>query len=90
MPWWCGCRTAVRLTSSAISQAQKQGFELAHPQIYIIYELFEFMKGPVLLTQNGKISMSDNRITGRSLREDPPLMMLQKPEILSHTNDSLQ
>jgi hypothetical protein len=29
-PWWCVCRRALRLTKSAPTQAQIQGFELAH------------------------------------------------------------
>ena len=40
-PWWCGCRRAGRLTNSATTQAQIQGFELAHPNIYPTYELQE-------------------------------------------------
>ena len=39
------------LTNSASTQAQIQGSELAHPNIYPIYELLEFMKGPALQTQ---------------------------------------
>ena len=39
------------LTSSDTSQAQIQGFELAHPNIYPINELLECMKGLVLLIQ---------------------------------------
>ena len=38
--------------SSATTQAQIQGFELAHPKIYIIHELLEHMKGPVLMIQS--------------------------------------
>jgi hypothetical protein len=38
---------------------------LAHPNIYPIYELLEFMKNPVLLTQTHMISMTqeNNRIS---------------------------
>ena len=37
-PWWCRC-AANRLTCSAITLAQIQGSELAHPKIYIICDL---------------------------------------------------
>ena len=57
VPWWSGCRRAGRLTN--LAKAQEQGFELDYPHIYIICELFEFMKGPVLLIQSCKISMSE-------------------------------
>ena len=36
------------LTNSATTQAQIQGFELAHLNIYLIYELLELMKGRFL------------------------------------------
>jgi hypothetical protein len=43
------------------SQAQIQGFELAHPNIYLIMEC---MKGLVLQIQNYRISMAqDNRLS---------------------------
>jgi hypothetical protein len=48
LPWWCGYRRAVGLTNLATTQAQIQSFELAHPNIYLIYELLEHMKGLVL------------------------------------------
>lgn len=35
-PGWCGYRRAGRLTSSDISQARIQGFELIHPNLYFI------------------------------------------------------
>ena len=44
-PWWWGCRSAGRLTNSATTQAQIQDFELAHPNIYPMYDLPECMKG---------------------------------------------
>ena len=76
-PWWCGCRRAGRLTNSATIQAQIQGFELAHPNIYPIYELLECMKGLVLQIQNYRISMTqgNNRISKRSPSEDPVLIV---------------
>lgn len=46
--WWCGYRRVRRdrgLTSSNHSQAQIQGFEMAHPNVYHIYKLLEHMQG---------------------------------------------
>ena len=76
-PWWCGCRRAGRLTNSATTQAQIQGFELAHPNIYPIYELLECVKVPVLQIQNYRISMTqgNDRISERSPSEVPVLMV---------------
>ena len=56
------------LTSSDTSQAQIQGFELAHPNIYPINELLECMKGLVLQIQNPRVSMTqgNNRLSKRS------------------------
>ena len=67
-----------------------EGFESAHPIIYIICELLERVKGPVLQPQSCRISMTqgNNRITGRSPSEDPVLMVSQKPEAWNQTNDS--
>jgi hypothetical protein len=42
--WWWEFRRAGGLTNSATTQAQIQGFELADPNIYPIYELLELMK----------------------------------------------
>ena len=47
-PWGWECRRAGRLTNSAITQDQVQGFDLAHPNIYLIYELLKYVKGLVL------------------------------------------
>jgi hypothetical protein len=54
-----------------------QGFELVHPNISLIYELLELMKGPMLQIQSCKISMTqdNNRIINRSSGEDPVLMV---------------
>jgi hypothetical protein len=53
-----------RLTNSATTQAQIQGFEQAYENIYNIYELLEHMKGLFLQKQSCRISMiqSNNRI----------------------------
>lgn len=69
-------RIASRLTSSATIQVHIRGFELAHPNIYPIYELLEHVKGPVLQIQSFRISMTqgNNRITKRSPGEDTVLV----------------
>ena len=73
-------------------QAQIQGFELAHTKIYIICELLEHIKGPVLLIQSCRISMTqgNNRMPQRSPSEDPILMVQQKPETSNQTNGTMQ
>ena len=64
------------LTSSDTSQAQIQGFELAHPNIYPINELLECMKVLVLQIQKYRIFMTqgNNRISKRSPSEVPVLI----------------
>ena len=64
-PWWHGCKRAGGLTCSVTSQVQIQGFEWAHPNIYPIYHLLEYMKGLVLQIQSCRISMTqgNNRIS---------------------------
>ena len=56
---------AGRLTSSATTQAQIQGFELAQPNIHPICELLECVKGPVPEIQSCRIFMTpyNNRIS---------------------------
>jgi hypothetical protein len=63
---WSECGRAVRLTSSEASEAQIQGFELAHLNTY---ELLEHMKGPVPQVQSYRISMTqgDSRMSKRNL-----------------------
>ena len=80
---WRWCQHS--LTSSATTQVQIQGSEMAHPKIYITEEWLGHMKGPVLLFQSCRISMTqgNNRLIGRSPGEDSTLMV-------SQTNDSLQ
>ena len=64
------------LSSSDTSQAQIQVFELAHPNIYPIYELLELMKGPILQIQNYRISIIkvNNKISERSLIKVPKMI----------------
>ena len=46
--WLCGHKRAVVPSSSAITQAQIQDFEVVHPNLYPIYELLECKKGQSL------------------------------------------
>jgi hypothetical protein len=50
---------------------------LVHPNIHLIYELLEHMKGPILQIQSCRISMAqgNNQITERSPGDDPVLIM---------------
>ena len=59
LSWWCdgGVRRASRLTNSATIQAYIQRFELAHPNIYLMYELLEHMKEPILQIQSCRSTM---------------------------------
>jgi hypothetical protein len=43
-PWWYGSWRIGRLTNLASTQAQIQGFELAHLIIYPVYDLLEHVK----------------------------------------------
>ena len=65
------------LTSSATTQVQIQGYELADLNIHPIYELLEHMKGQDLQIQRYRIFMtqSTNRIPKKSPREDPVLIV---------------
>lgn len=47
-------RTVGGLTNSATTEDQIQGFELAHPNIYPIYELLKCMKEQVLQNQSSE------------------------------------
>jgi hypothetical protein len=53
------------LINSATTQAHIQGFELADPNIYLIYELLERVKWLVLKIQSCRISMTqgNNKVT---------------------------
>jgi hypothetical protein len=77
---------AGRLTNSALSQ----GFELACPNIYLLYELLELVKESILHIQSCRISMTqgNNRVSERSAGENPVLIMRWKPEASNQTSDS--
>lgn len=64
--------------------------ELTHPQIYITVKQLGYKKGPVLLIQGCRISMTQgsNVMTRRSPGERS--LVSQKPEISVQTDDSLQ
>ncbi|MEJ1279312.1 ST8 alpha-N-acetyl-neuraminide alpha-28-sialyltransferase 3 [Cricetulus griseus] len=68
---------AGRLTNPATTQAQNQHNELAHPNIHLIYELLEHVKGPDLQIQSCRMSTTqDNKkISRRSPSEGPVLIM---------------
>lgn len=68
------------------------GFELAQLKFYSICELLQFMKGPVLMIQSGRLSMTrnDKMITGRSCCDHPIWIVSQKLETSNKNNGSLQ
>lgn len=66
--------------NSATIQTHIQGFQLAHPNIYLpIYDLLGCIKGLALWSQLSK----------RSFDEGPVLMVYKKPEASNQTNDSV-
>ena len=71
-PWQCRYKRTGGLTNSAISQTQIQGVKLAHPNIYLIYDLLELLKESVLQILNFLVSMtqSNNNIFARSHSKD--------------------
>lgn len=83
---------AGELTSTATTQAQNQGYELAHANTHPIYELVEHVEGMDLQIQSYRISstQSSNGISKRSPRQGPVLIVKQKPEALSQINSTLQ
>lgn len=64
------------MTNSATIQIQIQDFELAHPNIYPIYELLEHAKEQLLQIQSCRVSMaqSNNRVSEKSSCEDAVLI----------------
>lgn len=54
-------RESYILTSPATMQAQIQGSEMTYSKICIIYKWFGHVKGPVLLIQSCRISMTGNQ-----------------------------
>lgn len=82
--WQCGEEKAIGLTSSATAQGQIQGSEMAHGKFYIISKWVGCLKGPDLLLQSRRISMTQGNY--RSPEEDPVSMVSQKLEVLNPTN----
>jgi hypothetical protein len=72
-PWKCGHRRDGWLTNSATTQAQIQSFGLDHAVIYPIDELLE-------LSCRISMTQGNNRMSEKSLSEDPVLVEQQKPE----------
>jgi hypothetical protein len=77
------------LISSAMTQAQIQGSELAYPKIYHLLLVGIWGRAsPAVPMLQVFMTQSNNRITG-SPNEDPILMLSQKTETLNQTNNSL-
>lgn len=59
-------RESWQSTNPAPTQAQKQSYELADPNIHRTYEMLEHVKGMNLQIQNSRIVMAqDNRLYQR-------------------------
>ena len=58
---------------------------MAHPNIHLICDLLEHVKGLVLQTQSCRISTAqgNSRIAKRSSNEGPEARVWQKPEVLN-------
>ena len=67
LPWGCRCGRAGGLANSATTQAQIQGFELAHPSIYLICELLD-QEGAGPIHQSCRISMTQGNKSNDSLQ----------------------
>lgn len=78
------------MTSSAATQVYIQGFELARPIIYAVYDLLESVKGLVLRNHGCGISKTrgSSRVSEGSSSEDPVLMVSWRPGALSLTNNT--
>lgn len=79
--WVRECRWADQLRHL---QAQIQGIELVHLNIYLIDEQLERMKGPAPQIQNYRLSVTqgNTRRAERSPSEVPVLIGQRKPEAL--------
>lgn len=80
------------MTSSVTTQAHILGLELAHPNIYTIYDLLESVKGLVLQNGSHRVFMTwgSNTIFKRSFHESPVMVVCHRAEVLKQTDDSLQ
>ena len=84
--WRCGCGISS-------TNRKAQGLWVVPPQKSTSsVNCWECVNGPILLIQSPMICMTkgNHRVAGRSPHENPILIMLQKPEALKQTNDSLQ
>lgn len=65
---------------SVTTQAQIQGYELAHSNINSIYELLEHIMGPDMQIQSYRISVTqgNNMISNCSPYKNPELIVKQK------------
>lgn len=84
--------STIELNNSATTQAQKQGFELAHPNNYPMNELLELGKSLLLQNQSCRISNTQGniRISKKKPSEDSVLTVEQRPETWNQTNILLQ
>lgn len=78
------------MTSSDAAQAQIQGFELSHPNIYPIHELPGCMKGLLLHNYRIFIMHINNNISKRSSSEVPGSIESRKPGVSYQTSEPLQ
>ncbi|KAL6041268.1 hypothetical protein STEG23_022974 [Scotinomys teguina] len=72
----------MKKANTAATQAQNKDYELVHPNIYLIYELLEQVKGMNLQIQNSSISTTqdNNRISKKGPNESLLSVVQQKPE----------
>ena len=82
---------AVQSQQPRYHQIHTQGFELALPKIYSIYNLIHDMKSHIVWNQSHRIFMTQGkcRIVKRSFSECPVFMVYQKPEALNLPNNTL-
>ena len=64
---------------------------MALPDIYLVYDLLECLKGLDLMNHSHRISMtqSNSKISKRRFSEGLILMVYQKPEAWTLTNNTL-
>ncbi|ERE80351.1 small conductance calcium-activated potassium channel protein 2 [Cricetulus griseus] len=77
----CPAVFAVPTALSTHTYLSLQHCGLVHPNIYPIYDLLEFVKGPVLQNENCGISVTQahSRISQMSFSEGPVMMVYQRP-----------
>lgn len=81
-PWWNGYRRVDGQTNSVTTQSQFQNYELFHLSIYPICDLWDHVKGPVLLNQTARSPWL--MATARYPRYSWSLQLLQSPVLKLH------